>query len=80
MVKVYCDRCNTEVESLDALLQFSIEVTEQPNRTAWSYVTPQRQGTLAPIPANWWSVDASVRAHRVPRSTLRGPQAPRAAQ
>ena len=37
MVKVYCDRCNTEVDSLDALLQFSIEVTEQPNRTAWSW-------------------------------------------
>ena len=37
MVKVYCDRCNTEVDSLDALLQFSIEVTEQLNRTAWNW-------------------------------------------
>ena len=37
MVKVYCDRCNAEVDSLDALLQFSIEVTEQLNRTAWSW-------------------------------------------
>jgi len=37
MVKVFCDRCNTEVENLDALLNFSIEVTEQPNRTTWSW-------------------------------------------
>lgn len=37
MVKIFCDRCGNEVESLDALLQFSIEVTEQPNRSAWSW-------------------------------------------
>ncbi|MGE0826073.1 MAG: hypothetical protein AB7G75_06810 [Candidatus Binatia bacterium] len=37
MVKVFCDRCGTEVENLDALLQFSIDVTEQPNRSAWSW-------------------------------------------
>jgi hypothetical protein len=37
MVKVFCDRCNTEVENLDALLNFSIEVTEQPNRSTWSW-------------------------------------------
>jgi len=37
MVKVFCDRCNAEVENLDALLNFSIEVTEQPNRSAWSW-------------------------------------------
>ena len=37
MVKVFCDRCNTEVESLDSLLNFSIEVTEQPNRSPWSW-------------------------------------------
>jgi len=37
MVKVFCDRCNAEVDSLDALLNFSIEVTEQPNRSTWSW-------------------------------------------
>ena len=37
MVKVFCDRCNAEVENLDALLNFSIEVTEQPNRSAWTW-------------------------------------------
>ena len=37
MVKVFCDRCNAEVENLDGLLNFSIEVTEQPNRSAWSW-------------------------------------------
>ena len=37
MVKIFCDRCGNEVESLDALLQFSIEVTEQPNRSTWSW-------------------------------------------
>lgn len=37
MVKIFCDRCGTEVESLDALLQFAIDVTEQPNRSAWSW-------------------------------------------
>ena len=37
MVKIFCDRCSNEVESLDALLQFSIEVMEQPNRSTWSW-------------------------------------------
>lgn len=37
MVKVFCDRCNSEVDNLDSLLNFSIEVTEQPNRSAWSW-------------------------------------------
>ena len=37
MVKVFCDRCGAEVENLDALFQFSIDVTEQPNRSAWSW-------------------------------------------
>jgi len=37
MVKVFCDRCNTEVENLDSLMNFSIEVTEHPNRSTWSW-------------------------------------------
>lgn len=35
MVKFYCDRCSNEVESLDTLLEFSIDVTERPNRSLW---------------------------------------------
>lgn len=35
MVKFYCDRCGTEVDGLDALLEFSIDVTERPNRSLW---------------------------------------------
>ena len=37
MVKIFCDRCGTEVDSLDALLQFSLEVTEPPNRSVWQW-------------------------------------------
>jgi hypothetical protein len=35
MVKFYCDRCGNEVESLDALLELTLEVTERPNRSLW---------------------------------------------
>ena len=37
MVKFYCDRCNNEVENLDALLEFSIDVVERPNRSLWHW-------------------------------------------
>lgn len=37
MVKFFCDRCRAEVENLDALLEFSIEVNERPNRSMWSW-------------------------------------------
>jgi hypothetical protein len=37
MVKFYCDRCGNEVENLDALLEFSIDVTERPNRSIWNW-------------------------------------------
>lgn len=37
MVKFFCDRCGNEVESLDALLEFSIGVVERPSRSLWSW-------------------------------------------
>lgn len=37
MVKFYCDRCSNEVENLDALLEFSIDVIERPNRSLWHW-------------------------------------------
>jgi hypothetical protein len=37
MVKFFCDRCGVEVENLDALLEFSIEVSERPNRSIWNW-------------------------------------------
>jgi hypothetical protein len=37
MVKFYCDRCGSEVEGLDALLEFSIDATERPNRSIWHW-------------------------------------------
>jgi hypothetical protein len=37
MVKFFCDRCGNEVDNLDALLDFSIEVTERPNRSLWNW-------------------------------------------
>jgi len=37
MVKHYCDRCGNEVEGLDALLEFSIDATERPNRSLWHW-------------------------------------------
>jgi hypothetical protein len=37
MVKFFCDRCGSEVENLDALLEFSIEVSERPNRSVWNW-------------------------------------------
>jgi len=37
MVKFFCDRCNAEVENLDALFEFSIGVTERPNRSIWNW-------------------------------------------
>ncbi|MBI3304037.1 MAG: hypothetical protein HYZ72_18380 [Deltaproteobacteria bacterium] len=37
MVKFYCDHCGNEVENLDALLEFSIDVTERPNRSIWNW-------------------------------------------
>jgi hypothetical protein len=37
MVKFFCDRCSAEVENLDALLEFSIDVTERPNQSVWSW-------------------------------------------
>lgn len=39
MVKFFCDRCGAEVENLDLLLEFSIDVTERPNRSVWSWRT-----------------------------------------
>jgi hypothetical protein len=35
MVKFFCDRCGNEVESLDALLEFTLDVTERPSRSLW---------------------------------------------
>jgi hypothetical protein len=35
MVKLFCDRCGNEVESLDALLEFTLDVTERPSRSLW---------------------------------------------
>jgi hypothetical protein len=37
MVKFFCDRCGVEVENLDGLLEFSIDVTERPNHSVWSW-------------------------------------------
>jgi hypothetical protein len=37
MVKFFCDRCGAEVENLDALLEFSIDVTERPNQSVWNW-------------------------------------------
>ena len=37
MVRYYCDRCGNEVENLDALMEFSIDVTERPNRSLWHW-------------------------------------------
>lgn len=37
MVKFFCDRCGAEVENLDALLEFSIELNERPNRSVWNW-------------------------------------------
>lgn len=37
MVKFFCDRCSTEVENLDALLEFSIAVSERPNHLIWNW-------------------------------------------
>jgi hypothetical protein len=37
MVKFFCDRCSAEVENLDALLEFAIDVTERPNQSVWSW-------------------------------------------
>ncbi len=37
MVKFFCDRCGAEVENLDALLELSIDVTERPNRSLWTW-------------------------------------------
>src|SRR5688500_34190 len=35
MVRLCCDRCGNEVESLDALLEFTLDVTERPSRSLW---------------------------------------------
>ncbi len=35
MVKFFCDRCGNEVETLDALLELSLDVTERLNRSLW---------------------------------------------
>ncbi|HXG22198.1 MAG TPA: hypothetical protein VNN62_24410 [Methylomirabilota bacterium] len=37
MVKFFCDRCGAEVENLDALLEISIDVTERPHHSVWSW-------------------------------------------
>lgn len=37
MVKFFCDRCGVEVENLDALLEFSIAVSERPNHLIWNW-------------------------------------------
>jgi hypothetical protein len=37
MVKFFCDRCLTEVESQDLLVVFAIDVSERPNRSVWSW-------------------------------------------
>jgi len=37
MVKFFCDRCLTEVESMDSLVVFTIDVAERPNRPVWNW-------------------------------------------
>jgi hypothetical protein len=37
MIKFFCDRCLAEVESMDSLVVFTIEVTERPNRSVWDW-------------------------------------------
>jgi hypothetical protein len=36
MVRFYCDRCNTEVEEPDDLIEVSVESRERPTLAAWS--------------------------------------------
>lgn len=37
MVKFFCDRCLAEVENMDSLVVFTIDVTERPNRPVWNW-------------------------------------------
>ena len=37
MIKFFCDRCQAEVEGMDALVEFSVEVTERPNLSVWGW-------------------------------------------
>jgi hypothetical protein len=36
MVRIYCDRCNTEVEGPDDLVEVCVESRERPSLAAWS--------------------------------------------
>lgn len=36
MVRFYCDRCNTEVEGPDELVEVTVESRERPSLAAWS--------------------------------------------
>jgi len=37
MVKFFCDRCLAEVEGIDSLVEFAVDVSERPNRPLWGW-------------------------------------------
>jgi hypothetical protein len=37
MVRFYCDRCNTEVDGPDDLVEIGVESRERPTLAAWSW-------------------------------------------
>lgn len=37
MVRFYCDRCNTEVDGPDDLIEIAIEGRERPSSGGWSW-------------------------------------------
>lgn len=37
MVRFYCDRCNTEVETPDDLTEIVVEGRERPNVSSWNW-------------------------------------------
>lgn len=37
MVRFYCDRCNTEVEGPDDLIEVAVEGRERPSVAAWNW-------------------------------------------
>jgi hypothetical protein len=37
MVRFYCDRCNSEVEGPDELVEVAVESRERPSLAAWNW-------------------------------------------
>ena len=71
MVRFYCDRCNTELEGPDDLVEIVAEGRERPNLAAWSRKAEVCRGCYEALKESFAALFAPVEDNRR-RASRRG--------